>query len=460
MNHSIMKTKRTILVFMSWLTICCGALAQNMVTLETVYQKKAFELFSEVLAGTSDNVCFSPLSVQVVMSMVQNGANNNTLRQMQEALGTTGYSNDEVNAFNQQLCKVLTYRPPFTYNPKGWYTEEEQRTIYETYYPICEMANGIWTRPGTVWHERFLQIMNDIYEAGVGNIDFTTQEGIDELNEWFNMKTHGLIPKVYDEPLSEDLAMLLANALFFKGSWAIPFDKTLTKAGAFHCSDGTTVETDMMRTSGELYTSTTEKFRTVHLLYGNGDFSMTVFVPIEGIDLPALTYEDWEKANKREEITYTDLQMPSFVVEDKYELNDVLKRMGMVEAFDSFAADFSNMYDRMLWIGRVFQCSKIAVDEKGTAAAAVTVVEMYDKAMPDEPKPFVIDRPFYFTIEHRPTSSVLFTGRVTQLQGTASILQVTDTQQHDAIYDLQGRQLTTTPQKGIYIRNGKKYVAH
>ena len=80
--------------------------------------------------------------------------------------------------------------------------------------------------------------------------------------------------------------------------------------------------------------------------------------------------------------------------------------------------------------------------------------------MPDEPKPFVIDRPFYFTIEHRPTSSVLFTGRVTQLQGTASISQVTETQQHDAIYDLQGRQLTSTPQKGIYIRNGKKYVAH
>ena len=117
-----MNIKRTLLVFMSWLTICCGALAQNAETLETVYQKKAFELFSEVLAGASDNVCISPLSIQIVMSMVQNGANNNTLRQMQDALGTAAYSNEEVNAFNQQLCKVLTYRPPFTYDPKGWYS--------------------------------------------------------------------------------------------------------------------------------------------------------------------------------------------------------------------------------------------------------------------------------------------------------------------------------------------------
>ena len=455
-----MNIKRTLLVFMSWLTICCGALAQNAETLETVYQKKAFELFSEVLAGASDNVCFSPLSVQIVMSMVQNGANNNTLRQMQDALGTAAYSNEEVNAFNQQLCKVLTYRPPFTYNPMGWYTEEEQRAMYESYYPICEMANGIWTRPGTVWHERFLQIMRDIYETDLGNVDFTTQEGIDELNEWFNMKTHGLIPKVFEEPLSEDLAMLLANTLFFKGCWSVPFDNTLTKAGVFHCSDGSTVETDMMRTYGELYTTTTEKFRTVHLLYGYGDFSMTVFVPIEGIDLPALTYEDWEKANRREEFVFTDLQMPSFVVEGKYELNDVLKRMGMEDAFIPSAADFSNMYDKALWIGRVFQCSKIAVDEKGTEAAAVTVVEMYDSAIPDTPKPFTIDRPFYFTIEHRPTGSVMFVGRVTQLQGTASISQVTERQQHDAVFDLQGRKLTGIPQKGIYIRNGKKYVAH
>ena len=97
------------------------AMAQNEAEpLETVYQKKAFELFSQVAKDAPDNMCFSPLSVQMVMSMVQNGASGNTLSQMQEALGTTGYSNDEVNAFNQKLEETITYRPPFNYNPKSW----------------------------------------------------------------------------------------------------------------------------------------------------------------------------------------------------------------------------------------------------------------------------------------------------------------------------------------------------
>ena len=117
------------------------------------------------------------------------------------------------------------------------------------------------------------------------------------------------------------------------------------------------------------------------------------------------------------------------------------------------------MYDYQLWIDRVFQCSKIAVDEKGTEAAAATVVMMFDNAVPGESTSFVIDRPFYFTIEHHPTGSVLFVGRITQLQGTASLQQVTKAQQQGAIYDLQGRRLASTPQKGIYISDGKKYVA-
>ena len=107
-------------------------------------------------------------------------------------------------------------------------------------------------------------------------------------------------------------------------------------------------------------------------------------------------------------------------MEDKYDLNGVLQLMGMEDAFRPDLADFSNMRDEPLWIGKVFQCSKIAVDEKGTEAAAVTVVEMYDGMTPENPEEFLIDRPFYFTIENRKTGSVMFVGRVTQLQGTST----------------------------------------
>ena len=430
--------------------------------LETVYQKKAFELFSQLMEEENipANICFSPLSVQMAMSMVQNGAAGNTLSQMQDALGTKGYSNDEVNAFNQKLVETVTYRPPYTYNPKEqWLTEEQQRGNYEAAYPICEMANGVWTRPGTTWHEQFLQTLLDSYKAGGGCVDFTTQEGIDEINGWVNDKTHELIPKVFDEPLSEDLAMVLANALYFKGSWSIPFQSYLTKAGIFHNSDGTDVETDMMRVIDKFHVGKTKKYLTLQLFYGERDFSMTIFLPIESTTLPDLTYDEWKQAfDNKGNTTYTDLQMPSFVVEGNYNLNGVLIRMGMEHAFNPLLADFSNMRDEPLFIGKVFQCSKIAVDENGTEAAAVTVVEMYDNMAPADPEKLTIDRPFYFTIENRYTGSVLFVGRVNQLQGTASITPLVREKQPEAIYDLQGRRITSTPQQGIYIRNGKKVV--
>ena len=436
------------------------AMAQNETKpLETVYQKKAFELFSQVAEEVPDNICFSPLSVQMVMSMVQNGAAGNTLSQMQEALGTTGYSNDEVNAFNQKLEETITYRPTFNYNPKSWQSEEEQRNDYNAAYPICELANGIWTRPGTTWHEQFLQTMRECYKAGIGTVDFTSQEGIDEINGWVNDKTHGMIPNILDGPLSPDLAMLLADALYFKGSWSVPFDPDLTKAGIFHNADGTDVQTDMMRVTDYFRIGKTDKFLTLNLYYGNYDFSMTIFLPTEGITLPDLTYDEWKKAfDNKEYFTNTKLQMPSFVVEDKYNLNDVLGRMGMVDAFDASIADFSNMYDNPLSIDKVFQCSKIAVDEKGTEAAAVTVVAMTSGGSQEKPKDFIIDRPFYFTIEHRNTGSVLFVGRISQLQGTASITPLTIEKKQGAIYDLQGRLLNGIPQKGVYIQNGRKRV--
>ena len=449
--------KRYLLLFAACLPFI--AMAQNEAEpLETVYQKKAFELFSQVAEDDTDNMCFSPLSVQMVMSMVQNGAAGNTLSQMQEALGTTGYSNDEVNAFNQKLEETITYRPEYSYNPNmSWWTEEQQRELYDYNYPLCEMANGIWTRPGTTWHEQFLQTMRDCYKAGAGSVDFTTQEGIDEINGWVSEKTHKLIPKVFDTPLLPSVAMVLADALYFSGKWSTPFSPSKTQPGIFHNTDGTSVQTNMMRMQANQRISKTDIFRTLTLFYGVGDFSMTIFLPTEGIHLPSLTYDDWKQVlDEEEKFTYVDLQMPTFVVEDKYELNEVLKRMGMVDAFSDYA-DFSNMSDELLSINEVFQCSKIAVDEKGTEAAAVTVA-LAVNGMSEEKEEFNIDRPFYFTIEHRKTGSVLFVGRVSQLQGTAAVAPLTLEKYQGTIHDLQGRRLNAIPQKGAYIKNGKKYI--
>ena len=156
-----------------------------------------------------------------------------------------------------------------------------------------------------------------------------------------------------------------------------------------------------------------KNFNTVRLPYGDGRFTMTIFLPAESATLPALTYDDWKDAvgpnTKYKEV---HVQLPRFSIEGKYELKDILVAMGMHDAFDG-NADFTRMSDEGLYISRVFQSTKIGVDEKGTEAAAVTVVEMRKTTTTMADSDFIVDRPFYFTIEAY--DAILFAGCVNQL---------------------------------------------
>ena len=113
---------RLLLFFILFLT-AMGAMAQeNVEPLETIYQKFTFNMFNKVAESCDgqgiQNVTLSPLSAQIAVSMLQNGAAGNTLAQIREVMGTTAYTNQQVNEYNQQLVSKLTYRPPFEYSSK------------------------------------------------------------------------------------------------------------------------------------------------------------------------------------------------------------------------------------------------------------------------------------------------------------------------------------------------------
>lgn len=434
--------------------------------LTAVYQKVAFSLFKEVADANDGNLCFSPISLQLALSMVQNGAAENTLKQIRSAMGTSDFTDNEVNEYNQTLAKKLTTRPEFNLKDWNWYgNEEEARKAYDAAYPICELANGIWTRPDVILLDSFISLIKEFYDAGFGSVDFTTVEGIQVVNDWVNQKTHGLIKKIFNEPQSEDLAVVLANALYFKGSWQNQFDEYETKPDSFHIGGGTAIMADMMLAHTYFNTSLSDKFRTITLPYGYDDFSMTLFVPVKGTKLPELTANDWKEGfTIKNRYTPYNLYFPKFVIDGNYDLVPVLKNMGMLDAFNPLYADFSRMREIPVFISDAFQLSKISVDEEGTEAAAVTVFSYKDSAIPDYEsyKDFKVDRPFYFTIENRKTETVLFVGRVTELDGprvkdVSGIDLITVTESNKPMYDLSGRRINHIPQKGIYIQNGKKY---
>ncbi len=465
--------KKTFTII-AMLTVCLTTLAQQTEKDELPwyvfnYQKVAIRLFNEVLKGQTGNVCFSPFSAQIALSMLQNGAIGDTQELMKQVLLTNG-SQEQLNDYNRSTIRDLTYRPQFTYYENSWMSKEEQQKTFDALWPICEIANSIWYRPDVELCEPFEQAMREYYDAGTAPVAFDTQEGIDIVNGWVNEKTHGLIPSIYNEPQSDDLAIVLINALYLKAAWAVPFWKELTKKEPFHLEDGTKIQTDMMYVSDPAFTTAqTDAFRCVNIPYNN-HFCMTVFIPAEGYELPAITYEDWTAAIQATENRYSNdvgvkLKMPKFTIEGGCNLIPVLKAMGMGGILEGEGGDFTGMCLQNKAISKIFQLDKIIVDEEGTEAAAVTVIEATDSE-PEEPKKvidFFIDRPFYFTIENLKTHTILFMGKVMNPGGEVTHqptgIQVATPHQPDApVYDLSGRRLQHIPAHGIYIQDGKKYV--
>jgi serpin B len=93
--------------------------------------------------------------------------------------------------------------------------------------------------------------------------------------------------------------------------------------------------------------------------------------------------------------------------------------MGMQQAFTD-VADFSGMTGKKdLLISKVIHKAFVAVDEKGTEAAAATGVVMAPSAGPvrEEPAVFRADHPFIFLIRDKKSGSILFMGRLANPKG-------------------------------------------
>lgn len=459
--------KKTILSLVLMALTMNGQAQEAKTQMTKAYQLSAFELFNAVAKNETDNVCFSPLSVQIALSMVQNGAADNTLAQLQRALGTEGLSNEEIGAFNKQLAKTLTERPAYDeeeYRNMMWDPDGDPREVYDGWFPQCELANALWTRPDVHLYDNFVQTLRNDYDAGVEAVLFDTWEGINKINGWVSDHTHGLIPLLYEEPQSSDLAVVLMNALYFKGSWTKPFAPELTEQGRFFLNDETYTTVDMMLARDVFQCAVTPTFQTITLDYGaEWNYAMTVFVPLEGTSLPPLTYEDWNAAQQQRYL-HVNLYMPRFEISGNYNLVPVLVGMGVTDAFGQ--ADFSKMSDVNRAISAIYQLSKIIVDEKGTEAAALTVIEEptgIDLTRPEDYQDFKVDRPFYFTIQSRKANTILFAGRVNHLDGPIGVIDgisltpAPSPVREGSIYNLNGQRLMK-PQRGVNIVNGRKVV--
>jgi serine protease inhibitor len=356
----------------------------------------SIESFKQTIKSDQDkNVFISPLSISIALGMAWNGAQGETETAMRRVLGYGELSRDTIDEAYRNLIEGLPKIDPDV---------------------LLEIANSIWIRQGYQITKQFLDLNSEYFHARVEAVDLNSEKTIETINNWVAQSTHDKIKTILTPPVHPNVMMYLINAVYFKGTWTYEFDKANTKKEPFHITLEKDTTCDMMYQKKEFPVLVSDDFQAVDLPYGNEDYSMAVFLPVEGKTPDSLlakldmhSWNNWMDGFRKQEIK---LYLPKFKLTYNKLMNDVLKIMGMQTAFTD-SADFRGMEPSgELYISRVLHKTFVQVDEKGTEAAAVTGVEMMTKAMPQPPLEIRVDRPFLFVIHEKTSGAILFMGRI------------------------------------------------
>lgn len=327
-----------------------------------------------------ENMLISPLSIINALAMTANGAGGKTLSQMEELFRL---SVSELNEYLYAYTKAL---------PAGGKYK-------------LSIANSIWLKDDESFtvEPDFLQANADWYDAGAYKVPFNNAT-LRDINNWVEENTDGMIKDILDR-ISEEAVMYLVNALAFDAEWRNIYYEHQVREGVFTKEDGMQQQAELMYSMEEQYLEDANAVGFIKY-YADKKYAFVALLPDE--DISVKNYIDSLTGEKLASMLAnpTDIQVnaaiPKFENENSIEMNDVLKAMGMTDAFDYNVSDFSGIGTSIagnLYISRVLHKTFIAVDEKGTKAGAATVEEMKDmSAEPKEIKTVYLDRPFVYML--------------------------------------------------------------
>ena len=377
-----------------FLPIQLSALEDGIVKQSNDFAYKAFAVYDKG-ENLPPNYVMSPLSFSYALSMLANGAGGATQAEILKAIGVTGESMENANALYAKLMEQL---------PKMDKSTE------------VDIANTMWMALDFQPYDAFVNALKANYQAGMMQTD--TQDALNAINKWCKEKTHGLIDP-FLKRWNPETRMMLLNALYFKGKWAMPFDAAKTAKETFANEDGSKATVDMMNATQDLRYYEDNRFAMTEFPYGNGAFSIQFFLPKDGVSLndciTELGKSDWNQIYTNSGLASVTVKMPKFTTETKESLIDVAKALGIKTAFSPMA-DYSNLAKEKVELNDIFQAAKISVDEKQTEAAAVTGVSIITGVSPTVKKyNFYLNRPFVYVLREKSTGVILFVGKVTRM---------------------------------------------
>ncbi|MCE7924700.1 MAG: serpin family protein [Haliscomenobacteraceae bacterium CHB4] len=355
----------------------------------------AIEVFKQINSEepAEKNIFISPFSISTALTMTVNGAANQTLADMQNTLKIASLGMKDVNASYKTLLQTLPNLDPDT---------------------KIKLANSIWHQLNYSVLPGFLTANSTYFNSDVKGVEFKDPAVIGKVNMWIEDNTDGLIKDALSE-LDPNTVMLLINAIYFKGTWRTEFKPDSTQKADFFTAGGP-VQVDMMHIQESKFPYfSNDLFQAIDLPYGDSIYSMSVFLPKEGHDVgeivAALNAGSWGQWLDAFQTRSVQLYLPKFKLEYDKKLKRTLTDMGMGIAF-SDAADFSSMINGGgVKIDDVIHKAFIEVNEKGTEAAAVTIVSMIEISVPFVPT-VNVNRPFLFVIRDNKTNSILFMGKM------------------------------------------------
>ncbi len=330
------------------------------------------------------NTLISPISIFSALGMTENGAVDETLRQMEE---TMHIKLEQTNKFFKQYTENLS-------------NEEKQKTF---------IANSIWIKNDDKLDvkEDFLKVNKDYYNSEIYKADFDSST-VNDINSWVSKNTKGMINQIIDE-INENTIMYLINAICFIADWETEYTEDNVFDSEFTLEDGSTQDIKMMYSEENAYLEN-ENSKGVMKYYKDYKYAFVALLPDENLKmeeyLQTLSAEKINNMIQNRMFVDVDTKIPKFKSEYGLLLNTPLINMGMKDAFDEDNADFSKMAtysngNQNIYINKVIHKTYIEVDEKGTKAAAVTAVEMNkcESAMPiEERKEVILNRPFLYMI--------------------------------------------------------------
>lgn len=355
-------------------------------------------------APASDNFFFSPHSISIALAMTYGGARERTATQMAQALHFTLPEARLHGAFGA-LDLTLAQRP--------------NKAVESGQAFKLNVVNALWGQRGYVFLAPYLDLLAENYGAGLSLLDFASDPDGSRMsiNRWVSDQTQARIPELIPKGVVTSATVLvLTNAIYFSASWATPFEPSATVDGAFVRLDGSTTGARLMHQAKEHRYAEGEGWQALELLYAGDDVSMLLLLPASG------TFDDFRKALDKPRLAsivgalgnkLVDVTLPRFQFRTELGVKPTLVALGMTDAFEGGVADFSGMDGtRTLFIQDVVHQAFVAVDEKGTEAAAATAVVVGRTSVPERAT-FTANRPFIVAIRDNPTGALLFLGQVT-----------------------------------------------